>query len=450
MFKRIISLWMLLMLLLTCMPVAQAASAPEVLTQPESQTVVEGSSCTFTAKAKGHTGITWRLRSPDGREDFPLTDAAEHFPGLRVSGKNSNNLKLKNIPGKMDGWLVYCVYSTKSRKTETDAAILHVTDRSGNPINGESTPDEPESGNKAAYVSAASERTLQTYGCTAQFVNSKGTTKGDSFTFFDFTDSYRNTATGKTVTDGTLDVRVAADIPRGESIDYWVINGVRYDFNRMVKSFTLRELTYPMTIEVVLKGNDSLTLLSEEEIQAKRTGDDLIVTSRNAKMYHLDGNDGKGSSFREFDFTQDYRNLATGDQETGGRVNLRVLASIPDGKSISYWKFNDARLNFNADIVSFLAKGLSDSMTYEPVFYTSATPVPEYTVKCKNCTFSGGGYTNAKSGTVPYGTKITITPQGSSYLGWWSGSYSTDEVTKKAITRTVKSNCSFEWHDIIN
>ena len=60
MFKRIISLWMLLMLLLTCMPVAQAASAPEVLTQPESQTVVEGSSCTFTAKAKGHTGITWR------------------------------------------------------------------------------------------------------------------------------------------------------------------------------------------------------------------------------------------------------------------------------------------------------------------------------------------------------------------------------------------------------
>ena len=67
--KRIICLLLLLMML-PCIPAAQAASAPEVITHPEPQIVIEGGKCTFTAPAKGDTGITWRLRSPDGDEDF--------------------------------------------------------------------------------------------------------------------------------------------------------------------------------------------------------------------------------------------------------------------------------------------------------------------------------------------------------------------------------------------
>lgn len=88
MYKRIISLFLLLIMLTACIP-AQAASAPEVITHPEPQIVIEGGKCTFTAVGKGYTGITWRLRSPDGSEDFPFTDAPQHFRGLKVSGKNS-------------------------------------------------------------------------------------------------------------------------------------------------------------------------------------------------------------------------------------------------------------------------------------------------------------------------------------------------------------------------
>ena len=149
-------------------------------------------------------------------------------------------------------------------------------------------------------------------------------------------------------------------------------------------------------------------------------------------------------------FTEDFTNRATNQTEQGGRVTVKVSAIIPEGKVVTFWRFNGARINFNSDVTSFVVENLSESMVYRPVFYTKTTPVPEYTINCTNCTFSGGGYTNAKSGTVPYGTKITVTPEGNSYLGWWSGSYSTDEVSKKAITWTVNSNCSFKWHIVVN
>ena len=172
-------------------------------------------------------------------------------------------------------------------------------------------------------------------------------------------------------------------------------------------------------------------------------------------MSHVnDKNKASGGSFTEFDFTDDFTNNATGETEQGGRVTVRVAASIPEGKLVTYWRFNGARLNFNSDVTSFVVENLAESMLYQPVFYTKTTPVPEYTINCTSCTFSGGGYSNAKSGTVPYGTKITITPIGGSYTGYWTGSYNagnySDGVSAKPITWTVKNNCSFYWHAEIN
>ncbi|MBQ4073930.1 MAG: hypothetical protein IJD39_01845 [Clostridia bacterium] len=452
--KRIISVFLLLNMILS-LPLAHAADALQIVKQPQSQNAVEGGSCTFSAYAKGHTGITWRLCSPDGAEDFPFTYAAEHFPGLQVSGKNSHNLTLKNIPGKMDGWIIYCVYSTRSAKMETDAVTLRVTDHSGSPVNGANTPAStpaPMGMNDGDIVfPAEGEKTLRTIGCVIHFVDKDGNIKGDSFTELNFGEEYYNTLTRKTVTDGSVDVKVSAEIPKGKKVAYWVINGAKYTFNSEVKSFTLREVPYGMVIEAVLNGNTAQTLLTAEKIQQQRTGETLLVETKSARMSHVnDSQKASGGYFTEFDFTDDYVNKATGETEQGGRVTVRVAASIPEGKLVTFWRFNGARLNFNSDVTSFIVENLAESMLYQPVFYTKTTPVPEYSISCKNCTFSGGGYSNAKSGTVPYGTKITITPQGNSSLGWWSGSYGTGEVSKKSITWTVKNNCSFEWHMVIN
>jgi len=210
-----------------------------------------------------------------------------------------------------------------------------------------------------------------------------------------------------------------------------------------------------MVIEAVLSGNTAQTLPTAEEIQQRRTGTPLLVETKSARMSHVnDKNKASGGSFTEFDFTNDFTNNATGETEQGGRVTVRVAASIPEGKLVTYWRFNGARLNFNSDVSSFVVENLADSMLYQPVFYTKTTPVPEYTINCTSCTFSGGGYSNAKSGTVPYGTKITITPIGGSYTGYWTGSYNagnySDGVSAKPITWTVKNNCSFYWHAEIN
>ena len=456
MYKHIISLFLLLIMLTACIP-AQAASAPEVITHPEPQIVIEGGKCTFTASAKGDTGITWRMQSPDGSEDFPLTDAPKHFKGLKVSGKNSDKLTLSNIPGELDGWLVYCRYSNKADKTDTEKAFLFVTDRSGNRINSNAaapaaTPVPPSTDEEITFAPAEGEKILRTIGCVIHFVDKDGNIKGDSFTELNFGEEYYNTLTCKTVTDGSVDVRISAEIPKGQKVACWIINGAKYTFNTEVKSFTLREVPYGMTIEAVFSNSTTAqTLPSEAEIQQQRTGETLVVETKSARMSHVDAkHKASGGTFTEFDFTDDFTNNATGETEQGGRVTVRVAASIPEGKLVTYWRFSGARLNFNSDVSSFVVENLAESMLYQPVFHTRTTPVPEYSISCKNCVFSGGGYTNAKSGTVPYGTKITITPQGNSSLGWWSGSYSTGEVNKKSITWTVKNNCSFEWHMIIN
>ena len=231
-------------------------------------------------------------------------------------------------------------------------------------------------------------------------------------------------------------------------MEYWVINGVKYTFNTQVKSFTLREVTYGMTIEAVLDGASPRTLRTEAAYAPIGM---LLVESKGARMSHVDER-GKsaGRTFTKLDFTHDYINQATDATEMGGQVTVRVAAAIPEGMVVTFWRFNGARMNFNSDVTSFIADGLQESMVYQAVFHTMTTPVPEYTITCKNCTFSGGGYTNAKSGTVPYGTRITITPQGNSSLGWWSGTHRTDEVSNKSVTWIVKNNCSFEWHMIVN
>lgn len=458
--KRILSLAILLMLLASCLP-ALAAGKPEVVTQPEPQIVIEGGSCVFTAAAKNDTGITWRLQSPDGSEDFPMTDAPQRFKGLKVSGKNSDKLTLSNIPGEMDGWLVYCRYANKGGKVDTDMVPLFVTDRNGNRINGgntaapTATPAPPSSEDNTNFAVTDGEKILRTIGCVIQFVDGDGNAKGDAFTELNFGEVYYNTLTRKNVTDGSVDVRITADVPMGKKVAYWIINGAKYTFNTEVKSFTLRELPYGMTIEAVFSSESAQTLPTAEAIQQQRTGEELLVQVKSARMSHVDANHkASGGTFTEFDFTDDFVNNATGETEQGGRVTVRVAASIPDGKVVTYWRFNGARLNFNSDVTSFVVEDLAQSMLYQPVFYTMTTPTPEYTIQCKNCTFSGGGYSGATSGTVPYGTKITITPSRTSSSGYWTGSYSagtySDTISAKPVTWTVKSNCSFSWHPEIN
>jgi len=137
-------------------------------------------------------------------------------------------------------------------------------------------------------------------------------------------------AVGYPVTDlqvgGSIDFRAESTAKAARDIDYWVINGAIYHLNMQQTSITFRDVTSHMTVECVLKGQSSRTA----EIHGHLEDDQLTVQTINAKMCFIKKlsfatNAGAGGYFREFDFTQNYKNRATKKEEDGGRITVRVV-----------------------------------------------------------------------------------------------------------------------------
>ena len=231
--------------------------------------------------------------------------------------------------------------------------------------------------------------------------------------------------------DKPVKVKITADVPRNKTIEYWVIDGIRYDFKPKVPtSFTLENVTDNMIVEAVIKGKTTQTLFSADAIQQIRTGDTLEVKTVNAKLSHVKKDlTASGGWITNFDFTEDYTNKATKKKEAGGQVTVRIKATVPKGKKINYWKFDSVKIDFDKAVTEMVVHMLNVSKTYEPVFGTTASktstnseqqPVQEYfTVTCKGCTFSGGGHTNATSGQVPAGSQIKVTNKTGSQVKAW-------------------------------
>ena len=252
------------------------------------------------------------------------------------------------------------------------------------------------------------EITVQTFGAYVEY-SSKSTGKYSAISF-----------------NSPVKVKVTADLPKGKSIDYWVIDGVRYDFkSKIPTSFTLDNITDSVIVEAVAKGQRSQTLLSEADIRAMRTGATLIVDTKHAKLCHIRTDDkGAGGWITSFDFTDDYTNRATKQWEEGGQVTVRVKATVPKGKKISYWKFNDLKIDFDKNVTEMIVRTLNVSKTYEPIFgKTTQKTTTERKEMChiitRSCTFTGGGYTNATVGDVPSGTKVKFTSDVANPSGWY-------------------------------
>lgn len=297
--------------------------------------------------------------------------------------------------------------------------------------------------------------------------------------YIEYTSSKQRTGKFSAVSfNAPVKVKVTADVPKNKTIDYWVIDGTRYDFLPWVPtSFTLDNVTGSMIVEAVLKNQSSQTLLSAEAIRQSRTGETLLVKTIHARLCHVKSDlKGAGGWLSSFDFTNDYQNRATKKQETGGQVTVRVKATIPSGKKISYWKFDDVKIDFNKNVTEMIVHTLNVSKTYEPVFgATEKTTEREnppqddpvyYKVTCRNCTFSGGGYSGASSGTVPAGTRITVTSKySSSDISHWrvNGSVLTKRITPKnggdrvtvdirtsTVTLTINKDTVVECFCVVN
>ena len=297
--------------------------------------------------------------------------------------------------------------------------------------------------------------TLRTIGAVIQFAESWGKASGPEMTEM-------------TVTPEDS-VMVTAKVPWKKEIDYWIINGVRYDFLRSFKWIAITAFDRSWTIEVAFRNTDPQTLHSPEDIQAARTGEALVAEVKNGELRHVvSRNTDGGIWMTSFDFTGDYTNLASGVPEKGGQLTAKIRAIVPSGKRVFGWKLDETEFYPAAQVSAFIVRTLDTSMVYEPIFAEKAQPKatatptkkptakpkitptaePEvyYTVTCiGGCTLSGG----AKSRKVKAGTKVTA--YSTEYeVGHWEVNGTYDWSTKKSLTRTINKDTTFKCVGVVN
>jgi len=112
-------------------------ATPVITKHPTAETVEEGGSAVFVAKAKYTQVYTWQLVSPDG-VIFDCDTVHIHFPGLTVTGAKSERITLSNIPLEFNGYKIRCMF-TAGEVVVSDTAKLTVTPKPTEPPTEEPT-----------------------------------------------------------------------------------------------------------------------------------------------------------------------------------------------------------------------------------------------------------------------------------------------------------------------
>ena len=88
-------------------------------------------------------------------------------------------------------------------------------------------------------------------GCYLQFMDDNGLVGGPKFQKVFFEDNYVVPVTSSEHPGGSIDCYVAAAVPSGMRVDYWIINGVAAAFDETVTGFRLFGLTKSLDIQVI-------------------------------------------------------------------------------------------------------------------------------------------------------------------------------------------------------
>ena len=99
---------------------------PTVTKHPTGETVTEGESAVFIARADDADKIIWRLVSPDKVNTIECKDASKYYPKLEVYGLGTEELTLVNIPLELDGWKVEAKFEGPGGTAFSNGALLTV------------------------------------------------------------------------------------------------------------------------------------------------------------------------------------------------------------------------------------------------------------------------------------------------------------------------------------
>ena len=133
-----------------------SSGVPKVTKNPTGETVVEGESATFIARADNVRQYCWQFALADA--SFDASELASYIgKGVKVSGWNSEKLVIENIPKELDGLYVWCQFVGAEASVDSTAAVLMVVPlEDATPIvTKHPTNETVEEGGEAVFVAKA-------------------------------------------------------------------------------------------------------------------------------------------------------------------------------------------------------------------------------------------------------------------------------------------------------
>lgn len=157
---------------------------PEITKHPTGETVMEGESTAFIAKAKYAKEFIWQLVSPDGTKIVAAADAKSEFPEMKVGGYTTDRLSLENIPLEFSGWKVQCKFVGGGGSVTSEAAIVTVNPDPNKPTETTEPTTEATEEPTTEPTEATEETTEATEEPTEEKKPSLGTSNKDNSSNF--------------------------------------------------------------------------------------------------------------------------------------------------------------------------------------------------------------------------------------------------------------------------
>jgi len=129
---------------------------PKVTKNPTGETVVEGESATFIARADNTRQYCWQFALADACLD--VSELPDYIGrGVKVSGWDTERLVIENIPTELDGLYIWCQFVGAEASVDSTAAVLTVIPQEDAlpVVTKHPTSETVEEGGEAVFVAKA-------------------------------------------------------------------------------------------------------------------------------------------------------------------------------------------------------------------------------------------------------------------------------------------------------
>ena len=369
--KKLLSFLLVFCLVLVC--TSAALAAPKISKQPESATTDEKGTVSFSIKASGAKGITWRFLNPETGEELTGRTLNSVFRKIRVSGPNGSTITLRNVPEEMHGWFVYCHLSGNGF-TDSERVRLLVY---GMP--DPDAPDQPSETPEPVEIEVVSEPEPSETAAPVEteIVSGPEPSETAAPVETEIVSGPEASETPAPVETEAVTEPVPSETPESSAEP---------------QPSEVPEPSAEPEPETHIDENGNLVEGPPEEVRIVR------VFAKDATLYPVDG------------YGRLVEDGAAQELTFEGSGNLAVRAN----GEIRYWLINGIRIDPEESVSGFMLRDVATDLIITAVLSNrSAQAIDEsklVSVTCEGCrfTWSKGDIKNAVSGQVPAGAEILI------------------------------------------